>query len=672
MEGEEFVLQRRSTSLAPRQWYELTVAVVEDAIKAYVDGQFAFVAYDDELVGGRVGLCAQGLYASRFDDLVVRSLRVDQGDFLEDRDGPAAELQPAEQSSPAQPPAKCGAWRKQDSPEGLLFESSSDFYGNVALEWEPHGPLVAGGSATLTICAEEADPDSGYSLTVLQEDNGSAGLCLARNGRTLRTVRAGLSKPEGESTAAPKSDPNNPFRFCLDKSGTLITASFNDEPIIEFSDPEPLAGPRLRFKTDLPLADAPQDLRVSSENERTELFAQAPVDWLMSAGDWEVYPPDRGFSSHPWLGNLEATVSRTSGRGASDRVGSAIVWHKGACAGDLALEYDVATPDATPQGPFPYNFNAALCADGRDLSSGYCVMFSPPGQTGEFEWPIRLIRKGKVVLETRRMLDEALSPSGDERERLTPVAGGWRLRIQKRGEFLRFFVNDRLAIEYRDRKPLNGSRWGLWTLGAPMAVSRVRIAWSQSADSLSVFASEEGHGATEPEGDMGTRSPRSLPSSHDAVAAFDPAESAVKVTNARCGGTFDFPLIAAPLKVSLSSQPTPDFLSFDFKCEPDVAINLYLKVGGRLYAIPLTGAHEHRRDVKVLPGIRLPGRSEAWQEVRLDLATLLARFLPGAQEAVIDDLWLGNASTNWRLAAGLSANRIDSAYWLRRITTSHQ
>ena len=165
-DGEESVLKGRPVPASPGQWYELKVAVADDVVKAYVDGQFAFLAHDDGLAGGRVGLWAQGADGSRFDDLAVRGLRVGRADFLEDRDGREAQLQPASQ---ALRDARLGLashndWRRVESPDGVLFENTNDYYGNVGLQWEQRRPMAADGSVTMTICADENELNSSKGI----------------------------------------------------------------------------------------------------------------------------------------------------------------------------------------------------------------------------------------------------------------------------------------------------------------------------------------------------------------------------------------------------------------------------------------------------------------------------------------------------------------------------
>ena len=727
-EGEETVLKARPLTLAPEQWCELKVAVADDAIKAYVDGQYAFMAYDEGLVGGRVGLCAQGPDASRFDNLVVRSLRVSRASFLEDRDGRDVHLPAAradDKDAEGMAPRVSGErsdWRRQDLPEGVLFENASDYYGNVALQWESRRPMVVGSSATMTICAEEGEASSGYALVLLQGSNGGASLHFVRAGRDLRTThwepskaQAGSALPSAPVPSKVEGPANAPCRVELAKSGSLITASINGDPVLEFSDPEPLDGARVRFQTDLPLADAPSGLRIENDNARTEVFAEAPINWTAGAGNWQVYSPAGGISSVPWIGNAAPMPGAPR-----PAWGPTILWNKGAYGGDMTLEYDVAAYGTAPtspvptwdQGnhsrptgfetnsiegswqpaswngasPFPPSLNAVFCADGRDLASGYCLMFSPTSYRGQPGWPIRLIRQGKVVAESRRMLYEDVSPSGEEHDPLTPQGGCWRLRIQKREGLLRFFVNDGLALEYHEKRPLNGTRLGLWTLGTPMAVSRCRIAWSESVQPASVFADDGAARETLEQGSRGAGeqgrnravSPLPLrssapsdaalvalcgaanaPENAGVIASICPVEGAVKVTNARCGGAFRFPLITAPIKAGP--------LVFDFKSAPDTAVNLYLKANGKSFVIPITGHEEHSSDVTGLPRPRLAGKPNAWRTVNVDLAAVLTRALPGVKEAVVDDLWLGNASADWRLAAGLSGNRIGSAYGVRNL-----
>ncbi len=485
VKGTESILKTRPTQVRPHQWARIKVLVSDNVVKAYLDGQFAFLAYDNDLVGGRVGLCAQGAEASRFDDLLVRSIRASRAEFLKDRDGRIDQMASLNEPLPAARADKAGHpdqsdWRKEQGPDGVLFENLNDYYGNVGLRWMPLRPMIAGGSAALSICGDEVNPHSGYSLTILQGANKEVTLRLQRRERELKVIHL---TPPGAEPATPASAELRPAQFLLSKSGALITACLNGVPVIEFSDPEALAGTRVRFQTDLLLCDAPADLSVENENERTYLFTSAPVDWTIGSGDWDIFPAAHISGAARANGNVLAAHPP-----AGSPLTPSIVWNKGSYAGDFSLEYDVSACGHDPADAVPPNFNAVFCADGRDLDSGYCLVFSartaPPRGPGAPPWPIRLFRQGKVVAESRSMLYQDISPSADDPP---PAGDGWRLRVQRREGLLQFFVNNRLAIEYRERKPLAGTRFGLWTVGTSMALSRVRIAWSENAPAESVF-----------------------------------------------------------------------------------------------------------------------------------------------------------------------------------------
>ena len=209
-----------------------------------------------------------------------------------------------------------------------------------------------------------------------------------------------------------------------------------------------------------------------------------------------------------------------------------------------------------------------------------------------------------------------------------------------------------------------------------MAVSRVRIACSESPAAQALFASDASAAAENKGGTVGlppALAPLELVgiglaalcdhANSDAqagvIASVDPAQGAVRVTNARCGGAFRFPLITAPAHARS--------LGFDLLCAPDIAVNLYVRANGKFLVIPITGNTEHPRGLAVLPRPRLSGKPDGWRTVDVDLAALLTRALPGVKQPVVDELWLGNASSNWRLAAGLSGNRLGSSYCVRAV-----
>jgi len=117
------------------------------------------------------------------------------------------------------------------------------------------------------------------------------------------------------------------------------------------------------------------------------------------------------------------------------------------------------------------NFCLALCADGKDLSSGYALIFGGDKNTRSM-----IVRDGKVVAE---------APVGIPARR--NIHRKWfRLRGERLGNRIRFsaFMQDRrdrpedqlLRLEYEDPDPLPGTRVAVWTYNNGMLLARTRIA----------------------------------------------------------------------------------------------------------------------------------------------------------------------------------------------------
>ncbi|GAH89372.1 unnamed protein product, partial [marine sediment metagenome] len=222
-----------------------------------------------------------------------------------------------------------------------------------------------------------------------------------------------------------------------------------------------------RVKARVVLKDegAPEGLVLSSPSLRDYTFSRAPVDWETARGVWRLLARWRCDPRWSWFG------------GASDEL--ACAWNRRAFKGDVALDY-FACPQMFARGaPYyrhPGDFDSTICADGRDLSSGYSFLYG--GWKGT---RTALFRRDEVVAETR----EFLPPH--TRDRNPPMMGPtglhrrwFHLVLEKTGlpggkARIRGYVDGQVACEYVDPEPLTGDRVGLWTFDGSAIFARVRV-----------------------------------------------------------------------------------------------------------------------------------------------------------------------------------------------------
>jgi hypothetical protein len=271
---------------------------------------------------------------------------------------------------------------------------------------------------------------------------------------------------------------------------------------IVFQDSEPLRGSRAAW------ASKGMDMRPGAAQalSRSQLdysFNEAPAGWRVGAGVWEVtnrwecdprwnfmtgMPPAlarrraRALSGQEWMMDslhnpakaraLEYQLSVAPNPGGK----LAALWHKRPIAGDFAAEAFMSPMmDGSRQGnyeAYAQNFCLTVCGDGKDVSSGYALVFGGWGNTRS-----AILRQGAVVAETPRRL-----PVGD-----TDFHRKWlRVRAEREGAEIRFqaWYQERrngpetlaLSLSYADPDPLPGGQVALWTWDNGLVVARARLA----------------------------------------------------------------------------------------------------------------------------------------------------------------------------------------------------
>jgi hypothetical protein len=202
------------------------------------------------------------------------------------------------------------------------------------------------------------------------------------------------------------------------------------------------------------------------------LLSMAPIDVI--AGNppwvnWQSLPDGHRALLRPLFARYDLFPHRGFGAilgGANDDL--AVIWNKREFRGDVTLEFCGATKMNRSKEKHAWHYdyaadiNAAICADGQDLTTGYNFLFG--GWHNKFT---RLTRGNDILAESA----EDIIPS-----QKTNIHHLWfYLKIQKRGDRLRCWVDNKLLFDKRDPKPLTGRRIALWTWNNGVMVARVRI-----------------------------------------------------------------------------------------------------------------------------------------------------------------------------------------------------
>ncbi len=353
------------------------------------------------------------------------------------------------------------------------------------------------GDAEIEALLPQAQPEKWQVGLSLAKSGGGKGYILflqADAGETqLRLLR------DGEEVAKRILPANFQFFRCaLRRAGSWLIGVVNDQPLLMWNDPSPLAGSGAAWAAK-GLRLEPAAVNIHSRTLHDENFNRAPADWRPAGGVWMVanrwecdprwsfvagMPPalaERRLQSFGRFLPEEARWSAEMLQGllalVPDRQSKlAALWHKGEFAGDLVVECFVAQMMDNTRGGGDYrryvqNFCLTICADGRDLDSGYSCLFGAEGNTKS------QIRRGReVVAESRAAIPVTAN-----------IHRKWfRLRAEKRGADISFtaFTQEQrdaperqlMALSFHDPAPLAGKRIAIWTWDNGIMVARARIA----------------------------------------------------------------------------------------------------------------------------------------------------------------------------------------------------
>jgi|GEM_PF-2147450 len=310
-----------------------------------------------------------------------------------------------------------------------------------------------------------------------------------------------LFRQGAQVASADLSGAGGAHRLRLRRGGPFVVAYVDDREALVFRDPEPLSGTRVGWAA-RGVRLGPAQVVVYNAHQRTELFNSAPVDWRVGSGVWEVtnrWECDPRWSF--WAGMTGPTAQRRAqallgtGKQQSTWRGRSILaqyrrlpdpdekhvvlWHKESFSGDLMVEvYMAQMMDRARGGYEKYmrDFNVTICADGRDLSTGYSCIFG--GWKGEPGHKPRsaIVRAGEVVAEQ----PGAIPSDGSTHRRWV------RLRVERHGPTVTFSAHtehdpnkgerELARLSYTDPEPLAGTRVAIWSYDCSVLLARARIA----------------------------------------------------------------------------------------------------------------------------------------------------------------------------------------------------
>jgi hypothetical protein len=185
-------------------------------------------------------------------------------------------------------------------------------------------------------------------------------------------------------------------------------------------------------------------------------FKDAPSEWLPVTGVWEV--------TNRW--QCDPRWSFYSG---VQRGGVACNWNKLRHGANVTVEFFAGPKMDQDRGrkyEYAADLNAVICADGRDISSGYSFMFGGWDDRGS-----QIVRGVELVGENPRV---TIPREASTHRRW------FYIKLRKNGNRLSYWVDGSLVATYDDPKPLTGDRFALWSWDNGIMVAQCRVSTDAS------------------------------------------------------------------------------------------------------------------------------------------------------------------------------------------------
>jgi len=415
------------------------------------------------------------------------------------------------------------------------------------------------------------------------------------------------------------------------------------------------------------LSITPGDVEILSDHVYDYTFADAPTDWTVATGIWEI--TNRWTCSPQW-----------SWFGGYDNNGAACIWNKREFEGDVTVEIYLGFKMGVAKGNHSYrnpnDMNITICGDGANLDSGYSFMYGAQLNTST-----RIMKGTEVLAENRD--PSALLPIFEDGFPSTYQfhRKWWALRARKSGDLLQFWVDGKLVCETRDPDPLPRGRIAVWTRDNGLIISRVKVYYAQEklprdptpTEHLKIRPVEQvhdrqmalnvpSHAALEDsfESDLGNWRNRGGAQGAMLTLAAPGSEGrghCLKLINSHPGGEFS----ATIHEGSFNVRDLPQ-LSFDYLLSPDVKVNLYLTVRDQLYEIVFSGRSTPSAMAEILGAIGDVQADGKWHHATFDLLGHLESKLGSGAAVLARDLFIGNRNDAGYLDAGFGGNHAGAAY----------
>jgi hypothetical protein len=432
-EGEPTELARAARPQPDTGRHVLEFTVDRGVLTGRLDGQVLVRRCDRTLREGRAGLFVRETADAAFDNFAVRMAR-----------RPTPLFSPhnvfAAETSMAEWAVQQSDWlpvkETVDGAERTVLWHRADLPGDVEVAAKLDG-LAQDSAASVVLAGDGQHAASGYRVS------------LARQEKTYTITIARQGKPVAQEALTLAHAPR---LFGAERVGHAVLAQVDGKVVLTYEDKEPLGGRRVAWlASGVELAKSGVEL--FSRSVRVYAFHEAPVDWRAAAGHWEV--------TNRW--HCDPRWSFFAGEHKDDKL--VALWNKRLFGPEVTLEFAAGIRHDPNRGHTNYvyasDINAVICGDGTDLRKGYNIIFGGWGNKHT-----RILRDGEVVADTTKFV----MPGNSSQHRYW-----FYVKIQKQGGRVRLFVDNQLALEYNDPKPLSGNHVAIWSWDNDLMIARARV-----------------------------------------------------------------------------------------------------------------------------------------------------------------------------------------------------
>ena len=349
------------------------------------------------------------------------------------------------------------------------------------------------------------------------------------------------------------------------------------------------------------------------------------------------------------------------------------------------------------------DLNATICARGEEASTGYSFVLGAWDPLWSETWT-RILRGRESMAQTGRQLlpRTRIARGGSRLVRVgwdpggRAIHGAWYyIKVRKIGDEIKYYFDNHLALQFKDKLPLDGDRLGIWTYNNSMMVARVKISYENSIPGQDIINPKKedirptpsinattqlnltttSHGGclyNFENGIEGWIAPNGDESAHISVENLSrnakttnsaAAGKCLRLTNALSGG--DFGARAPITEINLLKV---DELSFDYQLPAEARVNLYFSIKDdpkhrKWSFIHLNGDPTSGELIKRIGKTETIIADGQWHRFSIDLGEYLARMYPSAETLTLDQLAFGNFHEGY-LNVGFGGNAAGTTFHL--------